>query len=40
MPRRVLKGTVVSDKMDKTITVLVERRYMHSLYKKFIKHSI
>ena len=39
MPRRVLKGTVVSDKMDKTITVLVERRYMHSLYKKFIKRT-
>lgn len=39
MPRRVLKGKVVSDKMDKTITVLVERRYMHSLYKKFIKRT-
>jgi small subunit ribosomal protein S17 len=39
MARRVLKGKVVSDKMDKTITVLVERRYMHSLYKKFIKRS-
>jgi small subunit ribosomal protein S17 len=39
MPRRVLKGKVVSDKMDKTITVLVERRYMHSLYKKFIKRA-
>ena len=39
MPRRVLKGTVVSDKMDKTVTVLVERRYMHSLYKKFIKRA-
>jgi|TARA_R110000868_G_scaffold129381_4_gene338151 small subunit ribosomal protein S17 len=39
MPRRVLRGKVVSDKMDKTITVLVERRYMHSLYKKFIKRT-
>jgi small subunit ribosomal protein S17 len=37
MPRRVLEGNVVSDKMDKTITVLVERRFMHPLYKKYIK---
>ncbi|MEQ9835930.1 MAG: 30S ribosomal protein S17 [Roseitalea porphyridii] len=36
MPRRVLHGTVVSDKMDKTVTVLVERRLMHPVYKKFI----
>ena len=39
MPRRVLQGTVVSDKMDKTVTVLVERRVMHPIYKKFIKRS-
>lgn len=39
MPRRVLQGTVVSDKADKTITVLVERRVMHPVYKKFIKRS-
>lgn len=39
MPRRVLQGVVVSDKADKTITVLVERRVMHPLYKKFIKRS-
>jgi small subunit ribosomal protein S17 len=39
MPRRVLMGTVVSDKTDKTITVLVERRLMHPVYKKFIKRS-
>jgi small subunit ribosomal protein S17 len=39
MPRRVLTGRVVSDKMDKTITVLVERRVMHPLYKKFIRRS-
>lgn len=39
MPRRVLQGVVVSDKMDKTVTVLVERRVMHPLYKKFIKRS-
>ncbi len=37
MPRRVLEGNVVSDKCDKTITVLVERRYMHPVYKKYIK---
>jgi small subunit ribosomal protein S17 len=30
---------VVSDKMDKTVTVLVERRVMHPLYKKFIRRS-
>lgn len=39
MPRRVLEGTVVSDKMDKTITVLVERRYMHPVYKKYLRRT-
>lgn len=39
MPRRILQGTVVSDKADKTVTVLVERRVMHPVYKKFIKQS-
>ncbi len=39
MPRRVLQGTVVSDKGDKTITVLVERRIMHPIYKKYIRKS-
>ena len=39
MPRRVLTGRVTSDKMDKTMTVLVERRVMHPLYKKFIRRS-
>ncbi|WP_119169237.1 30S ribosomal protein S17 [Algihabitans albus] len=39
MPRRVLQGTVVSTKMNKTVTVQVERRVMHPLYKKFIKNS-
>jgi len=39
MPRRVLQGLVVSDKSDKTVTVLVERRVMHPVYKKFIKRS-
>ena len=37
MPRRILEGDVVSDKTDKTITVLVERRFMHPLYKKYVK---
>jgi small subunit ribosomal protein S17 len=39
MPRRVLQGVVVSDKADKTVTVLVERRVMHPLYKKIIRRS-
>ncbi|NDE89631.1 MAG: 30S ribosomal protein S17 [Alphaproteobacteria bacterium] len=39
MPRRILQGVVVSDKADKTITVLVERRIMHPIYKKFVKNS-
>lgn len=39
MPRRTLQGVVVSDKGEKTITVLVERRVMHPVYKKFIKLS-
>ena len=39
MPRRVLEGNIVSDKMDKTVTVLVERRFMHPVYKKFVRKS-
>lgn len=39
MPRRVLQGVVVSDKAEKTVTVLVERRIMHPIYKKFVKQS-
>lgn len=39
MPRRILEGDVVSDKMDKTITVLVERRFRHPVYKKYIKRT-
>ena len=39
MPRRVLQGVVVGDKANQTITVLVERRIMHPLYKKFIKRT-
>jgi len=36
---RTLTGRVVSDKMDKTITVLIERQVKHALYGKFIKRS-
>lgn len=39
MPRRVMEGKVVSNKAEKTVTVLVERRVMHPLYKKFFKRS-
>ena len=39
MPRRIMEGKVVSDKQDKTVTVLVERRTMHPIYKKYIKKS-
>jgi len=39
MPKRVLQGVVVSDKMDKTVTVSVERRFQHPLYKKFIRRT-
>ncbi|WP_028309886.1 30S ribosomal protein S17 [Derxia gummosa] len=37
--RRVLQGRVVSDKMNKTVVVLVETRVKHPLYGKFIKRS-
>jgi small subunit ribosomal protein S17 len=36
---RTLQGRVVSDKMDKTVTVLVERRVKHPLYGKFVRRS-
>jgi small subunit ribosomal protein S17 len=39
MPRRILQGTVVSDKADKTITVRVDRRVKEPLYKKYITRS-
>ena len=39
MPKRVLTGRVVSDKMDKTVTVLVERNVKHALYGKYIRRS-
>ena len=39
MPKRTMQGTVVSDKADKTVTVRVERRIMHPVYKKIITKS-
>ena len=39
MPKRVLRGVVVSDKMDKSIVVRVERRVRHKAYGKFITRS-
>jgi small subunit ribosomal protein S17 len=39
MPKRVLTGTVVSDKADKTVVVLVERKVKHPLYGKIIRRS-
>ena len=39
MPKRILQGTVVSDKNDQTVTVLVERRFTHPLMKKTVRRS-
>ncbi|MHA3839929.1 30S ribosomal protein S17 [Sphingomonas aestuarii] len=39
MPKRVLTGNVVSDKGDKTVVVLVERKVKHPLYGKIIRRS-
>jgi len=39
MPKRIMQGVVVSDKMDKSVVVNIERRTQHPLYKKFIKRS-
>jgi len=39
MPKKVLTGVVVSDKMQKTVVVLVERQFPHPLYGKVIKRS-
>lgn len=39
MPKRILQGTVVSDKGQKTVIVNVERRIKHPLYKKTIRRS-
>ena len=37
MPKKILSGIVVSNKPNKTITVMVERKYQHPLFKKVIK---
>ena len=37
MPKKLLNGTVVSDKPNKTITVLIERKYSHPVLKKIVK---
>ncbi len=39
MPKRILQGTVVSDTNDKTVVVLVERRFTHPLYKKTVRRT-
>ena len=39
MPKRVLRGVVISNKAEKTVTVLVKRKVMHPVYKKYINKS-
>ena len=39
MPKRILRGVVVSDKADKTIVVKVERSFLHPLLKKIIRRT-
>lgn len=39
MPKRILQGVVISDKADKTVTILVERRFKHPLYQKTIRRT-
>ena len=39
MPKRVLQGTVVSDKNEKTVVVKVERRFTHPVMKKVVRMS-
>ncbi|MCC5983409.1 MAG: 30S ribosomal protein S17 [Nocardiopsis sp. BM-2018] len=37
MPKRILQGTVTSDKNEQTVTVLVERRFTHPMMKKTVR---
>ncbi len=37
VPKRIMRGKVVSDKMDKTVVVQIERSYMHPLFKKVMR---
>ena len=39
MPKRIMQGTVVSDKNDKTVVVRVERRFAHPLLQKTVRRS-
>ncbi len=39
MPKRVLRGTVTSDRNDRTVTVLVERTFKHPLLQKTVRRS-
>jgi small subunit ribosomal protein S17 len=39
MSARILQGIVISDAMDKTVVVRVDRRFKHPVYKKYIKRS-
>lgn len=39
MPKRILQGTVTSIKNNKTVSVIVERKFRHPLYKKTVKRS-
>lgn len=39
MPKRILQGKVISNAADKTVSVLVERRIKHPLYKKYLTRS-
>lgn len=39
MPKRILQGTVVSDKSDKTVVVKVERRFAHPMFRKTVRRS-
>ena len=38
MPRKILKGKVISDKNEKTVVVLVEKKYQHPFLKKIVKN--
>jgi small subunit ribosomal protein S17 len=39
MPKRILQGTVVSDKNEKTVVVRVERRFAHPVMRKIIRRT-
>ena len=39
MPKRILQGTVVSDKNDKTVVVRVERRFAHPVLRKIVRRT-